>query len=209
MKVHFHIFPKCVLWFCSCSCFLNFCLDSQPLWYYVWYKAGEKKKAPVLPKLLYSRNLNCHFSCAVHCVEYEGLLILLEVKLGKTNLKNTWTGLRSIQNILPIYASSWKIKKHLFSSQMFSARLFLQKSTVPWLSSEKSKHFSFWPGGKCFTEPVCSRYSQTQKLIIPMKLEVKSSFLLFHLSEWKMHQSVTNNSLRKQDIPFFAVMIPL
>lgn len=187
VQVHFHIFPKYVLWSCSCS---------YAFWASIWTHSlydtrfitrlwGKKTCLSCLNSYI-PGPWTVIFFYAVSCVDYEALPILLGVQLGKASLKNTWTVLWSIQNILSIAAWSWKIKKHLFSTQIFSARPFLQKIMVFWLLSEKSKHFSFWPGGKCFTQPVCSRYSQNQKLITLMKLEVKSSFLLFQLSEWRM-----------------------
>lgn len=155
---HFPTFPKYVLslklslYFLS----LHFRLPS------VWDCRKKKNPAPLLPKHSFPRTLICYFISPVSCVEYEALLILLEVELGKTGLENTWTGFWSIQSILPISVWSWKFKKHLFSTQAFSVRLLLQKIMVICLSDEKSKHFKFWPGGKCFTQAVCSRYSQTK-----------------------------------------------
>lgn len=137
MQVHFHIFPNCVLWFCSCRYAFWASIRTHSI---CDTRFGTKlcgKNQPLSCLNSYSRTLNCHFFSAVSCVEYEALLILLEVQLGKTSLENTWTGLWSIVNVLPTSPWSWKIKKHLFSTQIFSARLFLQKIMVLWLSSPK------------------------------------------------------------------------
>lgn len=79
----------------------------EPAWS-VMLDLVHTKLAPIHHKLLHTANLELSFFLFV-CVEYETSLTLLELQIGKTSLKSTHE-LKAFQNILSIYAWSWKIK---------------------------------------------------------------------------------------------------